>query len=316
MNLTQIRQDIYLRCKLGASPSNDIVQMVDGFINQRHRDILSSPGIDQLRNGHITFESESSVPTYALPPQISQIKTIYDPANLRRLTEQSLSWLRSQIQTNTGLPRSWIPLGETYVLQQPEDATAMFVTSTSPGDNASATIEYTRTGGFFGTATVTMTGTTPVQIGTANDIISVEKFYLAANAVGTVTLQTSNANGAMLSTIATGHASERFNAIQIYPTPSSNTLYHVDYVRDIPDLVNGADEPLLPRDFHRLVAMGARLDMYEFLGDDRRTTLQPMYDKGITTLLNYVCNHADLIVVPGGMSPQWSLGPWYPSERF
>ena len=91
-----------------------------------------------------------------------------------------------------------------------------------------------------------------MQVGTLTDHIEVTKFYLSAVAAGFVTLFDAAVAGNELARIEIGKAYSRYVGIQLFPTPSAAVTYYVDYTRVIPDMVNPADEPLLPEDFHEL----------------------------------------------------------------
>lgn len=315
MQLSTIQLDVYRRLNFADSPASSVVARILTFINQRHRQLLTMPGMDKLREGQITFATVANQALYGLGPSVSRIKTIYDTTNDIKLVERDLSWLRWQDPSLfvSGTPTVWIPRGFEQVQSQPSAATGLYVDSTSAGDTGTAYIEGVRTGGYRATASVAMTGTTNVQIGTLTDWIQVDKFYLSTAAVGTVTLETAASGGTVLATIVAGQTYARYLRIQLWPTPSTAVTTSVDYTQEIQDMANATDQPLLPEDFHYLLSLGARLDEYEKADDDRREALLRDWELGVRRLREYVVNNPDKIIIPGMGDPGISnLGPWYP----
>lgn len=319
MNLSDIQTDIYRRCKYSDTPAASVTNRINGFINQRHRQILSMPGIARLRDDNITFASVASQKYYAMGPAISRIKTIYDgTTNQRKLEERTLSWIRLMDPRNSalGTPEAWIPISLKQVQTQPAAACTLHAISSSASDGASVTlyVEYIRTGGYRVSKSHALNGITDVTVSTDADVIEVDKCYLSAAAVGTVTLLDGLA-GNVLATINPGQTYGRFLWIQLWPTPSSVWTYNVDFTREIFDMSNATDEPLLPPDFHFLVALGARIDEYEQLGDSRLATAKADWALGISRLKDYVTNSPDYLIVPGGQQRvNWSnLGSMYPA---
>jgi len=312
MTFNEIQLDVYRRLNLTDTPPTRVVNRLNGFINQRHRQLLSMQGIEQLRDDVIPFDTITGQPVYSLPPSVGRIKVMYGPDG-EKLVQRSLDWVRSAFtNTSYGDPCAYVPLGLRAVQQQPAAETALEVVSTSASDVAHATVEVVRLGGYQDTVTVLMTGTTPVAVGTLTDVVSVSNFQLESEAVGFVTLET--ANSEVLATISPNKTSARYLAIQLAPTPGSVQTIQVDYTRALEDLILPGDVPLLPLDFHYLLSLGARIDEYEHLDDDRRNELHVQWMVGYKRLLNFVCNNPDYIVVPGGGQVEFSsLGPDYPA---
>lgn len=324
VTFSEISADVYRRLNFDTTPATAVQTRIKAFINQRHRQILAIPGMELLRDAPkpMTFASVASQSTYAMGPNVARIKDIYDgTTNQLKLTERSVQWLRTMDprSTNTGTPESWIPITTAQVQTQPSAATGVYVKSTSASDGASTTayIETARTGGYRASASVAMNGVTGTLIGSQTDHIEVDKFYLSAVAVGTVTLETAASGGTVLATIPPGQSYARFLIIQLWPIPSAVVTYSVDFTREIADMVNATDEPLLPSDFHPLLSTGARIDEYEKMDDDRRTALLRDWKVGTDALKNFVINGPDYLIVPGGSNAQGSnLGGMYPAGRW
>lgn len=318
MNLNAIELDVTRRLNYSDVPPPAVKSRLDGFVNQRHRQILAMPGMQRLRDDSITFASVASQATYAMGPAVSRINTIYDgTTNQLKLEERTIQWLRrvDPRLASAGTPEAWIPLSIKQTQAQPA-TTGLWAVSTSASDTQQVFVESVRTGGYGNvSAAVTLTGTSRVQIGTLTDHISVEKFYLSTPAVGAVSLYDAVTSGNLLATIPIGSTYARYLTIQLWPTPSGVVTYTVDYTREIADMVNASDEPLLPPDFHYLLSVGVRLDEYEKLDDDRRQLMQDQWDKGIKRLQHYVINNADYLVIPGeSRRPRLSnLGPGFPA---
>jgi hypothetical protein len=316
VTFNEIQLDVNRRLNFNDSPAAAVTTRLNTFINQRHRQILSMPGIDRLRDDNTTFASVASQATYAMGPSISRIKTIYDgTTNQMKLVERTLQWLRTADPrlASTGTPEAWIPLSIKQVQAQPAAACNLHVISTSASDTGTCYVEYTRTGNYRSSASATMTGSVDKALTTTTDVIRADKFYLSAVAVGTVTLLDA-AGGTVLATIPPGQSYGRYIWMQLWPTPSGVVTYNVDYTREIYDMANAFDEPLLPPDFHYLLSVGARIDEYEKMDDDRRKLAYGEWQLGISRLRNYLINSPDYVIVPGGRTQSASnLGPYYPA---
>ena len=159
MTYLQILQDIYRRTNKPTSPDTETLTRIKAFINDRHRWLLSKPGIDQFRDATGTFDSVVGTARVALPQALTRIKSMFqtDPNNWR-LGEKTLDWLRTvNPQQNSGTPQVYVPKGYEYVAAQPEDASQIWVKSSSASDTGTAYIQGTRTGGILGSSSVTMT---------------------------------------------------------------------------------------------------------------------------------------------------------------
>lgn len=287
------------------------------YINDWHRNILSRDGFARLRRSTVTFASVAGEPTVALWQGDCEILDVTERTNNTRLTRQTLDWYRS-IDSNptltTGNPYAWIPLGQAAAASPAATGTGLWVVSSSASDTGTAYIEGTRVGGFPGTANVTMTGVTRAQLGALADWIEVTKFYISAVAVGSVSLYDAAANGNVLSVIPIGKSSARYQVIALEPTPASAITYYADVQRDIPDMSNATDEPLLPADFHQLLLLGAMVSEYERTDDDRYTRTLARLEDGIKRCRYAVEVDGDTIYVPGRQVTTRSvLGPWYPA---
>lgn len=317
MNLNAIELDVCRRLNYSDVPPPAVKSRLDGFVNQRHRQILAMPGMARLRDDSITFASVASQSTYAMGPAVSRINTIYDgTTNQLKLEERTIQWLRrvDPRLASAGTPEAWIPLSIKQTQAQPA-TTGLWAVSTSASDTQQVFVESVRTGGYGNvSAATTLTGTSRVQIGTLTDHLGVEKFYLSTPAIGAVSLYDAVTAGNLLATIPIGSMYARYLTIQLWPTPSGVVTYTVDYTREIADMVNASDEPLLPPDFHYLLSVGVRLDEYEKLDDQRRVLMQDQWDKGIKRLQHYVINSGDYLIVPGeSRRPRLSnLGAGFP----
>lgn len=192
MTFTQILADLYRRLGYGSTPASEVSTRLTAFVSQTQRQILTSPGLQKLRDGMITFDSVANQALYGLPPIVAKVEHLRDEVNRRPLVERPLTWLRSTDPglVNIGSPASvYVPLGPQPVIKQPSGPTEIFVVSTDAGDTQMAYLEAVRTGGYPISLSVGLTGITPVSFGVDYvDIIEITKFYLASLAVGTVTL--------------------------------------------------------------------------------------------------------------------------------
>ncbi len=275
MTLNDLEQDCYRRLGYAtASPDTATQTRIRAFLNETQAEILSEPGMGGLLRGSLTFASVASQATYALPQAVARVHAIRETTNDRRLSQQSFDWYRSAYPdpaANTGTADAFVDLGFLGINFQPSDASEIFVDSTSGSDTGTAYLEGYRTGGYFRTLSVTMTGTTAVSLGTAiTDFVFLTKFWISAAAVGTVTLHEDATGGTELARIPIGQTHARYRQVALVPTPSSAITYTVDFEWDPQQMSIANDEPLLPPRFHRLLGVGARMKEYEKQDDQAR----------------------------------------------
>lgn len=292
MSLSSLLSELYRRLDYTSTPPAPIATRLTAFLNTTHRQILGAPGMDILRVAPpITFASVVGQTIYGLPPAISRIGAITDRTTNLKLAQRSLADISNGDPglVMTGVSDVYVPRGYQQVQTQPTAATGLWVVSSSASDVAqSVKVETVRTGGYAFAGAATLTGVTRVAVGTFTDHLAVDKCYLSATAVGTVSLYDAATAGNELARIAIGATYARYLALQLYPTPASAITYYVDYVRDIPDMANPTDEPLLPQDFHYLLVEGALLKEWTKLDDTRRSAAQTDYTKGLNALKYFV----------------------------
>ena len=252
-------------------------RLVD-FLNERQRRILSIPGTQHLRDVVLSLTSVASQADYTFP-NIGKIRRITDTTNDRPLYELSeAEWRAIDPQAQEGTPEAFVWRGRRAVAKQPSDASAIFVDSTAAGDTQVAYIEGVVTGGYALTASVTVTGVTAVQFGTLSTWERIDKFYLASAAVGTVTLHEDASGGTELARIQIGDTNTDYFGITLWKTPSASSIaYTVDATRLAPDLAQSTDVPLLPEEFHDLLLLGALMDEYQHMSDERYTVAATEY---------------------------------------
>jgi hypothetical protein len=319
MNFLQIKQRIARRTGKNSSSLDSATNTRLGdFVNERHRELLRMPGMESLRWATFQFSSAASTAGYSLPAHaIARINRIWETTNDRKLTYKTMDWLRTvDPDLSSGTPCYWIPAGFTETASHPSDASSLFVKSTSASDINTVYVEGIRSGGYYHSASVVMTGVTAVAISsTIADWVRVTKVYLSAAAAGTVTLHEDSGVGTELARIAIGDVRAQYYHIILYPVPSAVVTYTCDILRAIPDMSNDTDEPLLPEDFHDLLITGGRLSEYE-KGDDgeRLRIAEEEWAVGKRQLQSFVTSHPDWIPNWNGYQVEHSsLGAWFPS---
>lgn len=303
MTFLEVLQDVYRRTNKPTTPESDTQARIKAFVNQRHRTLLTMPGMDQLRDSSSTIVSVAGTARVALPQAATRIRAIYESTTNRRLIEQSMDWLRTMNpQQDSGTPTHYIPRGYEPVAVQPSDASALWVTSSSASDISTVYIQGIRTGGILGSASQTMTGTTPVQIGTITDWVEITKFYVATAAVGAITLTEDSSVGTELAQITMGRLRPYYFVVLLWPTPASVISYACDFTREILDLVHDTDEPLLPTDYHDLLSLGGRMDEYEKTDDTRLSIARREYQQKYDSFLFFLHGRASQRLIPRTVS--------------
>ena len=320
MTFSEIVGDVCSRTNKPASPDQDTLVRIKRFVNQRHRSLLTMPGIDQFRDFTSTFTNTAAVARVALPQALTRIKAIVDTTNGVRLAERSLDWLRAVDPRQTsGTPTTFIPRGYETVAVQPSNASAVFIKSTSASDTGTVYLQGLRTGGILGSAQASMTGTTGVQIGTYSDWIEITKCYISPSAVGSITLHEDSALGTELAQISIGRTRPYYFVILLWPTPASAVTYTFDGTREMLDLVNDTDEPYLPTDFHDLLSLGGRMDEYEKMDDSRYGTAKRDYQDKFASLQYFIHGRASERLIPRSTSGHTSisnLGGFFPADYY
>jgi hypothetical protein len=205
------------------------------------------------------------------------------------------------------------------VAVQPSDASEIFVDSTSASDTNTAYLEGIITGGYRRVLSVSMTGTTAVSFSAAvTTFIELEDFYISAAAVGTVTLHEDASGGTELARITIGQKRPRYYGFYLWPTPAAAVDYLVDYRREFVELVNDADEPPLPSDYHYLLSAYARMRHWEKADDTRFKLALAQYERGLSRLKFAVATTPDELPVMGrsGWRAHSRLGAWYPADHW
>jgi hypothetical protein len=320
MNLTSLLADLYRRLAYPAAPAASEVTRLTSFLNTTHRQILTVPGMDKLRDHTITFASVANQVLYGLPPSVARIEAITDRTNQWKLDPVALEDVLQADPglTSTGSSDRYINRGWQQVAVQPAAATGLWAVSSSASDTTqSIKVETVRTGGLSSSAAVTLNGTTRVQVAALTDHIEVTKFYSSLVGVGDISLYTAAAAGTLLATIPIGLTYARYLAIQLYPTPASAITYSVDYVRNVLDMSNGTDEPLLPEDFHYLLVEGALLKEWTKRDDDRRVQADQDYHRGLSALKYFMHAQADDLPLAGVRRYGRSrFGAYFPVTRY
>jgi len=327
VTFADILLDCYRRLRLPPAPPAATITRIKSLCNEVHRELLTAPGIARLRDGPVPIPVTitANVVRSGLPPVVSRIRGITDRTNNRTLTELPLADLREMDpgQLFLGGPASaYADVGYMPVQFQPTAATGLWAVSSSATDTAGPAVfvQTITTGGYVYADTKVLNGVTRVAIGATvrTDHEQVTRFYLSAACVGYVSLYNAAAAGTELARIEPGQTSQHYLTVEWFPVATVDATVYVDYTRNIPDLVQPFDEPLLPVDFHDLLGLGVRAKEYELLDDNRESDAKGMYERRVAALKSYVLNNGEAIASlrprSGG---RWSrLGSTYPAERY
>lgn len=320
MTFIEIQRDIFRRTNKPVTPDAQTQTRIKAFINQRHRTLLTMPGLDQLRHATTTFSSVAGTARVALVQAVARVDAIVDTVNDFRLKEKPLDWLRTvDPMQNSGTPYVYVPLGYEYVAKQPSDASQIWAVSDSANDTGILRIEGIRTGGYPAVSNVTLTGLTAVQVGSFSDWESIDKVYYSTEAAGFISILEDSSGGDELAVIRIGAVRPYYFVLLLWETPSGVVTYTMDYTREIRDMVEDTDEPYLPPDFHDLLSIGGRMDEYEKTDDGRFKTAAAEWQLKYNALQYFLQGRASSRHIPRGMRGDvgWSdVGPWYPADRF
>lgn len=319
MTFANLKLDVYRRTGYADSPATAVVSRIAAFINEAQQELVQDPAFAPLLRATASLVTTTGMASYGLPPDVTRVRFVRDSAHRRRLvpqTEDWWHWVAPEPTVVTGTPGYYIPLSTQPVASQPSTADKLFVVSTNVGDTTQTVyFEIVRTGGYIETASLSLNGTTAVQLGSYTDVQSVSDWYLSATCLGEVKLLQTSSSGSELARITVGDTRSRYTWLALYPTPNGALTYTIDHEMEASDLVNDTDEPAwLPRRAHRLLAIGARKREYETKNDGRYTAALNEWVQGVNQLKAYVNNPPDETIVPGRLKPGLSdLGAFFPA---
>lgn len=319
MTLSDILADVARRLNKATTLDSATSTRLTAFVNQRHRELLTLPDCQQFRDDVISFATVANQSRYALPQAVARVHRMWHAGDERVLTEQSMGWYRAiapDPSVQTGDPEVFCVQGMTRVAQQPADASQIWAKSTNASDTAIVLrIEGVITGGYQQIANVTLTGTTAIQIGTLATWEQVDSVYISTAAAGTVTLHEDSGTGTELARIAIGATMPHYWTIHLWPTPTDAQTLSLDYAREVRDMSQNTDEPLLPLDFHRMLVYGACMDECLKTDDPRYSIFEREWEKARMLLLNWI--HARASFRPGRLYDGGSnLGAAFPAGRW
>jgi hypothetical protein len=321
VTLSTLLTNLYRRLNYPDSPDASVATRLTMFLNQRHRRLLSSPALRQLREGVASFASVTGQAEYALGYGSARMKAVRDPANNRTLDMRPWSWYRSiepDPANTSGTPEAWVPLGQRAVARKP-DGTGVWVASSAAGDTTqSVTIQGivadAAQAGALLAASATLTGTSRVRLGTAT-FDDVPQWSVSAACAGVLTLYDAAASGNTLGTLPIGRTTSKLTVFALYQTPASALTYEVDIEHELVDMTNTWDEPLLPVDFHDLLIMAATADEYEHRDDSRYANATRQYEERFRELKAWLYDHRAALA-PQAVREVAPLGPWYPRQTW
>ena len=248
------------------------------YLNEVQRTLVSMPGAGRLRQMAYSFSSAASRATYFFPG-MQRLDRIVDTTNDRVLREITRDQYRAlDPDPQTGTPECFVWDGIVPLTNQPADASAIYVKSSAAGDTTqTAYLEALTSGGVLTTVSATLTGTTAVAF-SGTTYVQVTKFYLSAVGVGTITLHEDSGTGLQLASIPIGSTRPpQAAAVTLWRTPSATVTYVAEGQRQIADLAQATDAPLIPDDWQDLLVFGAMVREYEHMDDPRVMSARDHY---------------------------------------
>jgi hypothetical protein len=283
-------------------------------INSWHREILTRPGHSRLlRDSEYTFDTVAAQHTYGLGIPMGRLLGVHERTNESVLQPQTVGWLRANDPglSATGDPASvYVPRGWFPVQAHPATADDVWAKSSNAADTTQVVDwEFTLATMQRVSGNTTLNGTTAVQLGTATNIVEIVKLSMRTAAAGTVTVHQTTGTGTTLLTLPIGQQYGRFLHLQLWPTPAAVTTYRLDCTREIEDMVQDTDIPLLPRDFHPILALGAEYEEWRKLSDDRASMVYQDLEKRLRSLNAWLWDLPDDTM--GATVGRSRLGGWY-----
>lgn len=328
MNFAAMLAAAYDDLNYGLSPSPQVVTRMRRWINEGYLHLLRKPGLTNLRQGSLNFDSVADQDVYGLPQAFDKLPdAVVQESNNWRLQYRSRDWFRTVDpgETDSGNPYVWMPSGLTPVLRQPDQSagSGVWAVSSDAADTTQSVIfAGIRAGGSqpspFAT---TLTGTTRVALGSYTDYVTVRAWSLSSSCAGTVSLYDASSSGNLLAEITIGDTSVQYQGVRLWPTPAAVLTYRVDGQFSIRPMSKDSDVPMLPESYHDMLPVYARMREYAKQGDNNKLLVaREEWDKWERSLLNYVGYASDYVPVPGRLSEGrigWNdLGGAYPADWF
>jgi hypothetical protein len=285
-----------------------------------HRRLLSGPGSDLFRLISLTTSASAGSTPIRLPIPFARIDKIQNLTHNIPLQEKSLDWWKNLPPTvyTSGTPFAYVVLGFTPTDSDPAlpVGAQLQVLSSAVGDTTQkVTIVVLRAGGNQARATVTLNGTTAVNIGPL-DAKQILSFQLQTAATGIVTIQDATPN--LYGTIAIGDLDSNRYRLALVPYPSSTVSLQIDGQRHIDQALTTTDEPWIPAEWCYLLEMGARCLEYEKQDDARLAATRQDLEREIRRFRFWCEDRPDVKMIPGqvGVQTGSNLGPWFPKGRW
>lgn len=314
MTFLELQNAVLEACGHTTAASSAQRTRVKRHLNSWMREILTRPGHSRLlRDSEYTFASVSGQHTYGLGIPMGRLLGIHERTNESLLALQTLAWLRANdpgLSANGDPASAYILRGWFPVQVHPASALDVWAKSSSAADTTQVIDwEFTLATMQRVSGNTTLNGTTAVQLGTATNIVEIVKLSMRTVAAGTVTVHEDTGTGATLLTLPIGQLYGRFLHVQLWPTPAAAVPYRLDCTREIEDMVQDTDIPLLPRDFHPILALGAEYEEWRKLSDDRASMVYQDLEKRLRSLNAWLWDLPDHTQgAPVGRS---RLGGWY-----
>lgn len=292
---------------------------VKAELNAWQRRILTRPGYSRLlRDSETTFYTVPNQATYGLGIAMGRLLGVQAVVDRTVLALRDTAFLRRAGTTQTlGSASCYIPRGWFPVYKHPAGATVT-ASSTNAADTTQIIdwdVSTTPVSGHGAiqrhTGTTTLNGIVPVNIGGGLlGITEIVRLTLRTPAAGTVSF----GGSAEYLELQPGQTSARYLHVTLFPTPASAVEYRIDYTREIADMVQDTDVPLLPPDYHHLLALGAEYDEWRKLSDDRMVVAKQDLEMEIRSLNAWLWDLPDDSQL--GRVGVSRLGGNYPADRW
>lgn len=316
MIFSDLQLGSYYRLGYNSAPTNtDVVNRVNDYINSSVKEILSDHILKKLRRREISFTTVANSAFAALPQAATQIHLIVDRTNRRELVEVSIDWIRKRDPgrafTST-TPVAYANRGfSAPVAAQPSANGQLTVVSTSAADTTQVCyVEVITTAGYTRTYNVTLTGTTPVNIG-GTDTMEVNKFYLNTTAAGEVYLKDSAL--VEMGRIGIGLLHAHYTLLELYMVPSSALTLYADVTLALTTMTQAQDECILPDTYSEAIINGVMRREYTHREKlDQANTAEAARMRILRPLKLELATKQEMNDYE---RPQYSqLGPWFPDK--
>lgn len=333
VTLRDIELDIYRRLDKNTVNIDPVTKArILNFIQDRYRELMRIDGIDLRDEPGLSVTARGGDPRLQIPMPLATIQNVIDTASRIKLVERPLSWIRQQDPSQPaqvqGVPVCYAVLNNAGIRMRPNPGVPLQIVSSVATDMRTFTLEgcfpdhYVITQGALNGIVPVSLGAGMVQIfrltlqepidnSAAFAVVTIRETATPTNVIVQVSQSAQATAQLMGQTVSVGWT------LWLWPTPSTNRQYAIDFMRPLYPLILPDDVPDLPLDFHTLLVWGACEEECLKMDDDRAPYYKGKWETDVKALRAFLHRSRGQRWIPRAGPQGWSdLGPNFPAQRW